>query len=180
MTHYEDREFRSMSPEAQELQIRVWSLEFKLRQAEEAMPDLQKQLRLLDRARRRVLWLDRLARRLKKEVAWHATHYPSQDMPPVPDPMSKVSEKPIFPASPGIYFIWCDQKVAYVGQSGNLSRRVTSSHERIAPNDWASFLEFHEGDLTFVECYYIWRCKPERNFGQSRKRIFRDLQKQMQ
>ena len=69
------------------------------------------------------------------------------------------------PESPGVYFIWGDSSVRYVGQSICIKMRCRlDSHERIRPGDRISSLPFPIEELNFAECYYIGICRPPINF----------------
>jgi hypothetical protein len=69
------------------------------------------------------------------------------------------------PDSPGVYFVWSSDRVAYVGQSIRLSGRATKGHERIEQGDLLSWLEFPVETLDFAESFYIGVARPPRNFG---------------
>lgn len=66
--------------------------------------------------------------------------------------------------SSGIYFAWLGSGVAYVGQSKDIGTRL-SSHDNIHDGDGVSWLEWPKDDLLAAECYYIWLCRPYRNFS---------------
>lgn len=69
------------------------------------------------------------------------------------------------PAESGIYFIWDEEVVWYVGQSVNLNSRLRLSHEKIQedPTRMLSWVLVPRGQLMFAECYYIALCEPYRN-----------------
>lgn len=85
--------------------------------------------------------------------------------PPVPTKTIPVtSNGKGLPRCPGVYFIWRDGSVVYVGESGKLSLRVRHSykHNKIFPGDEVSFIATE--DCQFAECYYIGLLRPFRNF----------------
>lgn len=96
--------------------------------------------------------------------------YGSADMPTVPVPLIRVDRKqcgsPTAKGS-GIYFAWEIEhgRVAYVGQSIDLYRRLKGNHPQVRDGDWISWLLFPPEQLNSAECYYIWLCRPCRNFG---------------
>jgi hypothetical protein len=69
------------------------------------------------------------------------------------------------PSCSGIYFVWNDGRVVYVGKSSRLAGRCTLAHHAIAEGDWLSWVEFPLTMLNFAECFYIGALKPIRNFG---------------
>lgn len=75
------------------------------------------------------------------------------------------------PETSGVYFVWYDDTVEYVGQAINLKNRVTERHERIFDGDRVSWLEFPVFSLNFAESYYIGVTCPSRNFGKFAKRL---------
>jgi hypothetical protein len=69
------------------------------------------------------------------------------------------------PSCSGIYFVWDDGRVVYVGKSSRLVGRCTLTHHAINEGDWLSWIEFPITMLNFAECFYIGALKPIRNFG---------------
>lgn len=81
-----------------------------------------------------------------------------------PRPILKATEAMALPNGPGIYFIWGEGVIKYVGKSGRLLQRCTSAgHGRIYPEDWLSWIEMPISDLHLAECFYIGTLRPERN-----------------
>ncbi|MFA7254137.1 MAG: hypothetical protein WC107_06320 [Patescibacteria group bacterium] len=73
------------------------------------------------------------------------------------------------PEAPGVYFIWRNGRVDYVGSSLRLRYRVQcGTHHKIEEGDRVSFLEFDPGVLMYAEAYYIGLLRPLRNFAKSR------------
>jgi hypothetical protein len=84
--------------------------------------------------------------------------------------LDRQSSKPstALPDEPGIYFIWKDGKIAYIGQSISLKNRLVCTLHHILREGYneVSFLPMREKwRLRFAECYYIGICMPPRNFG---------------
>lgn len=97
-------------------------------------------------------------------------------MPPVPDLIMPVSQalastatvgfKDFYdrmrmmnlslPWEPGIYFLWRNGSVVYVGSANSLGQRVNNDHKHVSPETSVSWLVCQEKDLNFWECYYIW------------------------
>ncbi len=102
-----------------------------------------------------------------------AAHFPPvkvsgpQDYPQIPPP--SVSPHKFgngLPEVPGIYFLWLNGVVDYVGQSIRIARRLQlGKHHVLREHHGISFLPFEERELTWVECYYIGICRPQQNFG---------------
>ena len=93
------------------------------------------------------------------------------NVPSVPGPSIKAAELFIMngnspvPAQAGIYFIWENGRVVYVGQSINLANRLTDSHNKLRKTDGIGFLLVERKDLNYIEALYIGICRPERNGG---------------
>lgn len=64
----------------------------------------------------------------------------------------------------GIYFLWKDEVVEYVGQSVNVSNRLRG-HTKTTRDDRVSMLPFPKEELNFAEAYYIGSLRPCRNVG---------------
>lgn len=73
------------------------------------------------------------------------------------------------PDASGIYFVWKDGQVAYVGQSSSLRKRVRTGHTNIYRGEEVSWLEFPLNELLYAESYYIAICRPSRNGTKQRK-----------
>jgi integrase len=69
------------------------------------------------------------------------------------------------PNESGIYFVWSDEMVVYVGQSVNVSQRARFGHSCIRPGDHISWLPCPKDHLNWAESFYIGLCRPIRNFG---------------
>jgi len=69
------------------------------------------------------------------------------------------------PHSPGVYFIWNDGRVVYVGATDDLYGRLArNTHNKITEGDEVSFILLEKESLVWAECYYISRLKPSRQF----------------
>ena len=97
-------------------------------------------------------------------------HRNIEGYPDIPDPMQPACLKPTdIPGSPGVYFVWRDERIIYVGRSINLRQRLTLYHEKIQPGDLVAWLEFCLTDLNFAECFYIGVARPPVNFSNTIK-----------
>lgn len=67
-----------------------------------------------------------------------------------------------WPSKPGIYFVWSEGTVVYVGKSRSLKRRL-GSHEKIQEGDKVSWLLMPLKEIHFAELFYIWKYRPVRN-----------------
>lgn len=84
--------------------------------------------------------------------------------PAPPKPMLPVNESCNMPETFGIYFVWRDERIVYVGQSRRLVRRCNSKyHSRIREDEWISWLTLPAHELYFAECFYVGALRPERN-----------------
>lgn len=86
---------------------------------------------------------------------------------PVPKAVTAAAkENPDLPELSGIYFLWKNGVVEYVGQSTNIRKRVTlGSHHRLTSEHTISFVLFPKEDLLWAECWYIGVCRPRLNVG---------------
>lgn len=87
--------------------------------------------------------------------------------PPVPQPMiAPTLGGRGLPDAPGVYFVWDDDVVVYVGQSRSLCRRAKiSGHYKILAHHMLSYVLLPQAELTWAECYYIGVLRPIKNFG---------------
>lgn len=68
----------------------------------------------------------------------------------------------------GIYFLWKDGVVEYVGKSEKLNQRVVlKSHHRLREHHTISFVLIDKQDLNWAECWYIGVLRPKLNFGKN-------------
>jgi hypothetical protein len=75
------------------------------------------------------------------------------------------------PDHPGVYFLWKDGLVEYVGRSVSLKTRVKTGHHALKPEHKISYLLFDMGVLDWAEYYYIGLCCPPLNGGVLRRRV---------
>ena len=105
------------------------------------------------------------AKRLIKAIPTVTVKYPDIPIASVP----ATQDGTAIPESSGVYFVWYDDAVVYVGQSINLKQRATLSHGQIHEHDRISWIEFPEFVLNYAESYYIGIACPARNFGLRQK-----------
>jgi ribosomal protein L24E len=83
-----------------------------------------------------------------------------------PLPMIPADDCNDLPDGPGIYFVWENGRIVYVGKTVRLCQRCCfQSHDSIRRTDHLSWLEYPKSELFFAECYYIGALRPERNKG---------------
>lgn len=113
---------------------------------------------------RKAMWEEkvRLKAAIKERQQVLASLMKFEAYPPIPEPMFEESELRRLPACSGVYFIWGDQRVVYVGQSLNIRVRFLN-HERMRGNYMVSWLPFEKGMLVFAESFYIGICQPPKN-----------------
>ena len=72
------------------------------------------------------------------------------------------------PSSPGIYFLWLNDTVEYVGRANKLCDRLNlGGHHVLREDHRISFVLLPIKELTWAECWYIGMLRPKRNFGVS-------------
>jgi excinuclease UvrABC nuclease subunit len=100
------------------------------------------------------------ANKNKIEIKWEKGEYP-----PPPNPIFKADQNGIgLPQSSGIYFIWENEEIIYVGKSINLSNRVRfGSHHVLEENNLVSYVLIPKDQLTWAECHYIAMARPKKN-----------------
>jgi len=70
------------------------------------------------------------------------------------------------PQKSGIYFIWLNEEIRYVGLSVSLSNRCRLNGHHILKNtDRISYLLFARHELKWAESFYIGTLRPVANFG---------------
>ena len=92
----------------------------------------------------------------------------SYAMASVPFPMvplrSLKGPQPGVPEIVGVYFLWWQDEVEYVGMSVNLSQRVTLSHGRVrGAGQHVSWIEYDLNERKHAELFYIWLLRPKQN-----------------
>ena len=114
----------------------------------------------LKSSRQRLRWL-------KKELTNTDSMCWQHHYPPVPQPMAQAGKLcEAVPMASGIYFVWSEGRVVYVGQSTNIFQRCGSvGHHAISFGEMISWIEQPVSRLNFAESFYIGITKPERNFG---------------
>jgi hypothetical protein len=93
---------------------------------------------------------------------WHGIQTP-------PTPFGSPFDVEVPPVQ-AIYFLHKEGRIEYVGKSKNLYSRLggmnAGRHHALQDGDTVSWIAFEDDEvLEFVECYYIWLCRPGRNFG---------------
>ena len=101
---------------------------------------------------------------LKRHVGQHYEYFQHPE-PPKPI-LEATSNGAGLPRASGIYFVWSEGKIVYVGLSRNLAVRcrIGMKHSAILAGDWLSWLEEATPRLKMAEAFYIGTLKPKRNF----------------
>jgi hypothetical protein len=99
--------------------------------------------------------------------------------PDPPAPFGSVFDIYI-PSIAAIYFLHNEGRIEYVGKSNDLAHRLGGTkwihHHAIENGDEISWIRFEDEEvLEFVECYYIWMCRPGRNFGRKDEAFLRRI-----
>jgi hypothetical protein len=123
---------------------------------------------------RYVLWrteAKRMERRVKskhfqkmaKELS-AATWSVGDEMPDPPEQTTTVEiARAAFAETPGIYFLWGDSEIEYVGRANRIGKRISPSHHRLQPHHRVSIIEMPASESWVAECYYIWKYRPVLN-----------------
>lgn len=59
----------------------------------------------------------------------------------------------------GLYFLWRDNVVRYVGR-GDILRKRLQNHDKINPDDLVSYIPYDDKKYFADELFYIWKCYP--------------------
>ena len=136
--------------------------------AERAANSLRSTQRKRQELRQEVEKLERRAAMLR---TWGCLHYGYPE-PPQPSVVSSKYGDGL-PGRPGIYFVWRDDRIQYVGQSVNLNHRARLRYDgTIKIGDKLSWLPLPLESLYFAEAFYIGILRPERNFGHGKNRAW--------
>jgi len=69
----------------------------------------------------------------------------------------------------GVYFLWLDKRIVYVGMSKDIRNRLTTAHHAIRKGRYlpftVSYILEHGRDQKFLEHMYIASCRPCLNEG---------------
>lgn len=99
---------------------------------------------------------------------WKKRFVPNEYPDPPPGVIKPTAEGIGVPVASGIYFVWENGIVTYVGQSVNMNSRVRlNNHQAIYKSDLLSFVPFEKDELVWAECYYVGMLRPKRNRGAS-------------
>jgi excinuclease UvrABC nuclease subunit len=82
-----------------------------------------------------------------------------------PRPTVKASENGLgLPPESGVYFVWSDGRIVYIGESININKRARiRTHHCVEEGDYISFLLFKKQDRRRMENLYIGIFGPTRN-----------------
>lgn len=95
-------------------------------------------------------------------IPLHRDGYPEIPAPTV-TPEKDVRQ---LPNAPGIYFLWKNGVIEYIGQASRLSSRVKlGAHHVLDADHRISYVLVEAQLLSWAECYYIGIARPYRNFG---------------
>lgn len=89
----------------------------------------------------------------------------SSESPP-PPPAATVSPEAarlVFKGVSGIYFLWKDDSIDYVGRANCIGSRLHPSHHRLKPHHRVSVVRMNRADSWVAEPYYIWWLRPTLN-----------------
>ncbi len=177
MEQEKDRRMKARREMAGELKVarrKLHGLNWKIKHAdkvaEKAVGEARRMLagRLLS-ARRRLRLIKELTERTSLEFSFEYTpkYKDVNGWPIVPRPIiapSATGEQ--LPYVSGIYFLWNNDCIEYVGQAKYLCNRLKlKSHHVLKESHMISFVVVNRKELTWAECYYIGICKPKLNFG---------------
>jgi len=87
------------------------------------------------------------------------------ESPPSP-PAATVSPEAarlVFKGVSGVYFLWKDDTIDYVGRANCISSRLSPRHHRLMPHHRVSVVRMNRADSWVAEPYYIWRFRPPLN-----------------
>lgn len=84
-------------------------------------------------------------------------------MQEAPLPMLTIGDGQKPPAESAVYFVWKDGEIVYVGESGCVSQRVKTGHEKSFKGEGLSWLLVPFEELLAAEMFYIWKYRPIRN-----------------
>lgn len=109
------------------------------------------------------LALERYAAMQRRLVHTHS----NPDYPPAPNPMIQVAgDRANVTNNPGVYFLWRDGIVMYVGMSATSIRGRLTNHDRISKGDWVSWIVMVQSkiEIQYAESYYIGVYRPPLNW----------------
>ena len=162
----------SITPEMLDMQRAYAEIEeFKATKRKAIAKQLRSNRVKLRKLRSEVRMLESRGDALHKTIEALAAKVPGKEFRCAPPPMltpTKGGEG--IPRKPGIYFVWLEGLIVYVGKSTNLKGRITLSHQNIYPRDMISFIECEASMLDYMESMYIGAYMPNRNFGRGRRR----------
>ncbi|NBW21304.1 MAG: hypothetical protein EBR82_76425 [Caulobacteraceae bacterium] len=112
---------------------------------------------------------NRLDRRIKGPKFKAAAHQRSKvafaggELPDAPTTLVSLhAAKTVFKKVSGVYFLWIDGNIDYVGRADDIAKRL-SSHHVATDEHWVSIVEMSIPDSWLNEPHYIWKHKPRLN-----------------
>ncbi len=90
--------------------------------------------------------------------------------PAIPGPIISASHpSAVLPDVSGVYFLWVDSTIEYVGRAVRLSDRLRlGSHHILRKEHAISWVAIDPGSLAWAESYYIGVVRPPLNFGRNK------------
>ena len=85
------------------------------------------------------------------------------NMPPPPSEFVDPCELEGIERFSGIYFLYNEKAIRYVGKSNNVPQRAGGKHEHKKVGDKVAWLNFPKTEIDRVELFYIWLLAPQRN-----------------
>jgi hypothetical protein len=67
------------------------------------------------------------------------------------------------PKNPGVYFLWNDEQVEYVGRASSLKSRLSKGHHVLNDGHGVSWIELNRKEIINTEYLYIGLLKPKKN-----------------
>lgn len=119
-------------------------------------------------ARAKLELLHRKIKAAECKLAMPETYTMEKRYPAVPAPIPHLVpniDGNGLPESPGVYFLWCNNEVEYVGMSVRLNKRVRFPYHHVLRQDHLiSFLNFEDQQAAFkAERWYIGLLQPKYN-----------------
>lgn len=166
---------KEMADELKAARLKLNKLNWKIENAEkaaelEAVEHRKVWAKKLQSARNKLRCLRQVTEKESLEISEKYIHsisdcngYPAIPLPAI---SASTSEDNNIPHISGIYFLWKNDCIEYVGQSKVLCNRLKLGlHHILKPYHQISFIPIKREDLLWAESYYIGICKPKLNFG---------------
>lgn len=143
--------------------VRNQKLEFEQRQLDVQMKNYvqwKQTIRDIEKRAKSKYWKKMARTRAEAFASLHENQEPPS---PPTDTVSLDVARKAFAGVSGVYFLWANDCIQYVGRANCIGSRLSPSHHRAQPGHRVSVVSMSISDSWVAECFYIWKYRPALN-----------------